>query len=48
MQKAKYTAEFKEGALPQATVGAIDNTIECWHNRQHGSPTNHFNQEHQP
>ena len=20
----------------------------CWHNRQHGSPTNYFNQEHQP
>jgi DNA-binding phage protein len=32
----------------QALVGVIDNKSGCWHNRQHGSPTNHLNQEHQP
>ena len=29
-------------------VGVIDNSFECWHNRQHGSPKNHRNQERQP
>ncbi len=31
-----------------SSVGVIDNSFECWHNRQHDSPTNYFNQEHQP